>query len=108
MKPQAGESLLKKGADANMKKRTKITIGVFAAALTLWLVMFSVDFHRCQNLQTPVFAVQKSLENGISEYIGAGYAATVETGKGASPDEEDIIIRSELRIFGKTVSGAIV
>ncbi|MGN1442742.1 MAG: hypothetical protein ACI4XE_02730 [Acutalibacteraceae bacterium] len=90
-----------------MKKGTKIFIGIFTAVLALWLTMFSVDCNRCASLKTPVFAIEKTSQNSITEYVGLGYTAQVEKGKDAEPDREDVIIRSELRIFGKTVSAAI-
>lgn len=91
-----------------MKKGTKVIISVFAAALALWLTMFSVDCNRCASLKAPVFAIEKTSRNSITEYVGLGYTAQVEKGKDAEPNREDVIIRSELRLFGKTVSAAIV
>lgn len=90
-----------------MKKGTKIIIAVFAAVFALWLTVFSVDCNRCANLKAPVFAAEKTSQNKITEYVGLGYTALIEKGKGAEPDREDVIIRSELRLFGKIVSAAI-
>lgn len=90
-----------------MKKGTKIIIGVFAAVLALWLTMFSVDYVRCGSLKAPVFAIEKTSRNGVTDYVGLGYTAQIEKGKDAEPDWDDVIIRSELRIFGKVVSAAI-
>ena len=90
-----------------MKKRTNIIIGLFVFVLALWLTMFSVDRNRCANLKAPVFAVEKTSQNKITEYTGLGYTALVEKGKGAEPEKDDVIIRSELRLFGKIVSASI-
>ena len=90
-----------------MKKRTKIIIGVFAAVLALWLTMFSVDCNRCASLKAPIFAVEKTSRNKVTDYVGLGYTAQTEKGKAAEPGRDDVIIRSELRLFGKVVSAAI-
>lgn len=90
-----------------MKKRTKITIGIVTVVFALWLTMFSVDYTRCGRLKQPLFAVEKTSENSMIEYVGPGYTAMVEKGKNAEPEREDVIIRSELRLFGKVVSAAI-
>lgn len=90
-----------------MKKGTKIIIGVFAAVLALWLAVFSVDYVRCGNLKAPVFAIEKTSQNGVTDYVGLGYTAQIEKGKHAEPDKEDVIVRSELRLFGKVVSASI-
>lgn len=90
-----------------MKKRTKITIGIFVAVLALWLTLFSIDCNQCASLKPPRFAVEKTSESNMIEYVGLGYSAMVEKGKGAEPDKGDVIIRSELRLFGKVVSAAI-
>lgn len=90
-----------------MKKGTKVIIGIFAAVLTLWLTMFSVDRNRCANLKAPIFAIEKTSQNKVTDYVGLGYTAQIEKGKNAEPDRDDVIIRSELRIFGKVVSAAI-
>ena len=90
-----------------MKKGTKIIIGIFVVVIALWFTMFSVDYNRCANLKVPVFAVEKTSRNKVIDYVGLGYTAQIEKGKGAEPDRDDIIIRSELRVFGKVVSAAI-
>ena len=90
-----------------MKKGTKIIIGVFAAVLALWLTMFSVDCNRCASLKAPVFAIEKTSRNKVIDYVGLGYTSQVEKGKNAEPGRDDVVIRSELRLFGKIVSAAI-
>lgn len=90
-----------------MKKGRKAFIGILAVLITLWLVMFSVDYTRCAKLKAPVFATEEATRNSITEYKGIGYTAITEKGKGADPISEDVIIRSELRLFGKIVSASI-
>ena len=41
------------------------------------------------------------------DYVGLGYTAQVEKGKNAEPGRDYVVIRSELRLFGKIVSAAI-
>ena len=43
----------------------------------------------------------------MTDYVGLGYTAQTEKGQAAEPDWDDVIIRSELRLFGKVVSAAI-
>lgn len=90
-----------------MKKGTKIVIGIFAVVVALWLTMFSVDYVRCGSLKASVFAIEKTSQGKVIDYVGLGYTAQVEKGKHAEPGREDVIIRSELRLFGKIVSASI-
>ncbi len=80
-----------------MKKSVKIVIGIIAAILVSYIVIFVVDYMRCSNLKMPIFAWQMEDSN---TYYGLGYKVEIEK-------NEDSISKVEMYMFNRFITGAI-
>lgn len=53
-----------------MKKKTKVIIVItIIIIITMWLIIFCIDYYRCANLKEPIFVIAKTK---FSIYISDG------------------------------------
>lgn len=84
-----------------MNQKVRIGIGIVVGVMILYGWMFFVDWYRCTNQKVPIFAIQKKEKDEKSIlYQGIGYQVEVTKNGGW-------IVQTEMKIFGKTIAGAI-
>lgn len=91
-----------------MNKRVKIIIGVIITIIVIWGVIFAIDYTKCSNMQQPIFVVLKGETNLSQEeetYQGLGYR--VEVTKDVTLENKEQIIKVEMYILNKFITGAI-
>lgn len=90
-----------------MKKSLKILIGVIVAIIILWGIIFFIDYSRCSNFKEPIFVVagETADDGGSGTYYGLGYKVKMEKTISAKYGAE--LIKVEMYIFDKFITGAI-
>ena len=90
-----------------MKKSLKIVIRIIAILILLWGVIFFTDYSRCSNFKVPIFVVTgvTADDGGSGTYYGLGYRVKIE--KTISAEYGPTLVRVEMYMFDKFITGAI-
>ena len=90
-----------------MNKVLKIVISILGIILALWGLVFTVDFIRSSRFMMPVFVVagETTDDGGSGIYYGLGYQVKVE--KNISAENGPELIKVEMYVFDKFITGAI-
>ena len=81
-------------------KKIFIILGLI---LFIWLIMFIINYNKCEKLEKPVFMIEdkylittdEERDYNINRYLGLGYTIVTEEHK-----YDDIIFNSEMFLFG--------
>ncbi len=88
-----------------MKKSIKMLIGIIIGIIIILGIIFFIDYTKVSNLKIPIFVIEKGHQDNITTYFGLGYKVDVE--KYHSKDNEEQIIKTEMYMFNKFITGAI-
>lgn len=88
-----------------MKKSLKVFIGIIICIIILLGVMFFIDYTNVSNLKAPVFVIKKGTQDNITTYLGLGYKVEIENYP--SKNDTQQIIRTEMYMYNKFITGAI-
>ncbi len=88
-----------------MKKAIKMLIIIIIVIIILFGIIFFIDYTKVSNLKMPIFVIEKGTQDNITTYCGLGYKVDVE--KYNSESNEEQIIKTEMYMFNKFITGAI-
>jgi len=90
-----------------MNKGLKIVVSVIIVLILLWVTIFYIDYLRCGNFKEPIFVIAKETadDGGSGIYYGLGYRVKIE--KTISNDYGPTLVRVEMYVFDKFITGAI-
>ena len=89
------------------KKIIKILLVAVITILILWSTIFIIDYLRCSNFKEPIFviSVETADDGGSGTYYGFGYKVEVE--KNISAEYGSQLVKVEMYMFDKFITGAI-
>ena len=89
------------------KKVIKILLVAVITILILWSTIFIIDYVRCSNFKDPIFVIsgETADDGGSGTYYGLGYKVEIE--KNISAEYGLQLIKVEMYIFDKFITGAI-
>ena len=90
-----------------MEKKIKILIIILLVVMSLWGIIFTIDYFRCTNLKMPIFTIPENTadDGGSGTYYGLGYSVEVE--KNISAEYGTQIEKIEMYIFDNFIGGGI-
>ena len=90
-----------------MNKILKVVLKIVIILISLWGIIFAIDFMRCASFKMPIFVVpgETADDGGSGTYYGLGYR--VEVKKNVSSDYGGVLEKIEMYMFDKFVTGAI-
>jgi len=90
-----------------MNKSLKIVVSIIIILISLWVIIFFIDFMRCASFKMPIFVVagETADDGGSGTYYGLGYK--VEVKKHISADYGGQLEKIEMYMFDKFITGAI-
>ena len=90
-----------------MNKSLKVVLKIVIILISLWVIIFTIDFIRCSHFKMPIFVVEGDTadDGGSGTYYGLGYR--VEVKKHISPDYGGQLEKIEMYMFDKFITGAI-
>lgn len=90
-----------------MKKGIKIVMYVIIVIIVLWGIIFLIDYTRCSNFKEPIFVIAgvTADDGGSGTYHGLGYKVKVEKEISAKCGPE--LVKVEMYMFDKFITGAI-
>ena len=90
-----------------MNKSVKVVISIVLILISLWVIIFFIDFMRCASFKMPIFVVagETADDGGSGIYYGLGYKVKME--KNISAETGPILVKVEMYIFDKFITGAI-
>jgi len=85
----------------------KILISIIIILIVLWGVIFFIDYSRCSNFKEPIFVVAgvTADDGGSGTYYGLGYKVIME--KTISAEYGKTLVKVEMYMFDKFITGAI-
>ena len=85
----------------------KVVISILVILIVLWGVIFFIDYSRCSQFKEPIFVVagETADDGGSGTYYGLGYKVKME--KNISAETGPILVKVEMYIFDKFITGAI-
>lgn len=92
-----------------MKKKILVVVGII---ICLWIMIFLVDYVRCSNFKEPIFVFSKThndlqYSDNRKVYTCNGLGYKVEVEKVRTEENEDTLVKVEMYMFGKFLTGAI-
>ena len=90
-----------------MNKSLKIVVSIIIILISLWVIIFAIDFMRCASFKMPIFVVpgETADDGGSGTYYGLGYKVEIE--KSISDEYGIQLVKVEMYIFDKFITGAI-
>lgn len=90
-----------------MNKSLKVVLKIVIILISLWIIIFAIDFMRCASFKMPIFVVpgETADDGGSGTYYGLGYK--VEVKKHISADYGGQLEKIEMYMFNKFITGAI-
>ena len=90
-----------------MNKSLKVVLKIVIILISLWVIIFTIDFIRCSHFKMPIFVVAGDTadDGGSGTYYGLGYK--VEVKKHISADFDGQLEKIEMYMFDKFITGAI-
>lgn len=88
-------------------KSKKVLFGILIAVIVLWSIIFIIDYTRCCNFKEPIFVIagETADDGGSGIYYGLGYKVEIE--KNISAEYGIQLLKVEMYIFDKFITGAI-
>ena len=88
-------------------KSKKVLFGILIAVIVLWSIIFIIDYTRCRNFKEPIFLIARETadDGGSGTYYGLGYKVEIE--KTISAEYGIQLLKVEMYIFDKFITGAI-
>ena len=85
----------------------KIVITALITLIILWAIIFFIDYSRCSDFKEPIFVVAgvTADDGGSGTYYGLGYKVEME--KTISAQYGPTLVKVEMYIFDKFITGAI-
>ena len=79
-----------------MNKSLKAVLKIVIILISLWVIIFAIDFMRCASFKMPIFVVpgETADDGGSGTYYGLGYK--VEVKKNISPDYGGVLEKIEM------------
>ncbi len=94
-----------------MKKSVKIALWILFIIIIAWAVIFTVDYSKVSRLKRPIFVIEIAKEDGehsSTVYMGLGYKVEVEEANTILDNKEErYLVKTEMYIFDKFITGAI-
>lgn len=89
-----------------MKSR-KVLFGIVIVIVVLWSIIFIIDYARCTNFKEPIFVIsgETADDGGSGTYYGLGYRVEIE--KNISSEYGLQLVKVEMYMFDKIITGAI-
>jgi len=90
-----------------MKKSLKIIACIVVILIVIWGIIFFIDYSRCSNFKEPIFVVAgvTADDGGSGTYYGLGYKVEMEKTISAKCGPE--LVKVEMYILDKFITGAI-
>lgn len=89
-----------------MKKVTKVFLVIIGLCIFIWLIIFAINYFRCEKLKEPIFMEAVSIRTvnvntGLSpsNYYGLGYKIETE-------GKSNMIYESKMYLFGILIKEA--
>ena len=88
-------------------KSKKVVFVILIAVIVLWSIIFMIDYTRCSNFKEPLFVIsgETADDGGSGTYYGLGYKVEIE--KSISDEYGIQLVKVEMYIFDKFITGAI-
>lgn len=85
------------------KKTLKITLAVIVTVISLYTIMFFIDFNRVNTFRKPIFMwnIQDKCGSQLSSYLGFGYKVDI------TYYDNNVIEKIEMYMFGKVIAGGV-